>query len=63
MGQGQAREESGLKKTAPRRQSPALRLIHPQLKVGVANQRHPLPAATVSAQFNKAVQFDDVQAI
>jgi hypothetical protein len=57
MGQGQAREESGLKETKPRIQSAPLSLIHPQLKVGTANQRHPFsPERFFSAQFNKRKQ-------
>jgi hypothetical protein len=47
MGQIQAREESRLKKTAPRIQSPPLSLIHPQLKIGTANQRHPFSSAAI----------------
>jgi CspA family cold shock protein len=41
MGQGEARKESGLKETEPRIQSAPLSLIHTQLKIGTANQRHP----------------------
>jgi hypothetical protein len=48
MGQGQAREESGVKETKlliyNRHQ---LSLIHPQLKVGTANQRHPFSPAAI----------------
>jgi hypothetical protein len=54
MGQGEARKESGLKETRPRIQSASLSLIHPQLKAGIANQRHPFYAQRLfSAEFNK----------
>jgi cold shock protein len=52
MGQGQAREESGLKETKPRIQSAPLSLIHPQLKVGTANQRSPPSHPSDSYQHN-----------
>jgi hypothetical protein len=54
MGQGQAGKESGLKETKSCIQSAPLSLIHWQLKIGTANQRHPShPQRLFSAQFNK----------
>jgi hypothetical protein len=47
VGEGQARKERVLKETEPHIQSPALSLIHPQLKIGTANQRHPFSPAAI----------------